>query len=384
MTNKITALFAGDFAPCRRFEEVVSSRGQDVLGDALPVIKNADLSFVNLECPLTSTNESINKDGPALKAAPICVTAIQDFSVVGLANNHVLDYGRKGLEETLKVCSDHGLPVVGAGLSLAEAQNVFVKECDGTRIAVIAIAEYEFNQSEQGGAGSAPIDLIDNYQQIKKARRIADIVILTLHGGNEYFPYPRPGHRKMMHHFIDLGVDAVICHHPHVPGSYEIYNGKPIVYSLGNLIFDNAKTPEDWDLGYMVQMSFDVVSKKLNSLELIPYEQSVELGGVKLLRGQDKKNLLDRVEGYRRKLETETEWLDEWHSFVDTKTDTYILKTFFPFSMRGLGFLSRNTSIAKLFFNRKNSLPKLNALRCQSHRELLIASLESKSQPRND
>jgi poly-gamma-glutamate synthesis protein (capsule biosynthesis protein) len=380
----LNILLVGDFAPCRGFEKVVLKRGKEVLGDALPFIKNADLSFINLECPLTFTDRAINKEGPALKADPACVSAIKDFSVVGLANNHILDFGRQGIEDTLNACSKHNIPTVGAGLSLNEAQNVFVKDCNGTRVAIIAIAEHEFNQSERGGAGSAPIDLIDNHQQIEKAKSIADIVILTLHGGNEYFPYPRPSHRKMMQHFIDLGVDAVICHHPHVPGGYEIYNGKPIVYSLGNFVFDTAKPPEDWNFGYMAHLSFDRETRKLNSIELIPYEQSVELQGVKLLEGQEKDNLLSKVESYRKKLNSETEWLDEWQAFVNRKTDSYILKIFFPFTMRGLGFLARNTPIAKLFFNKKNSLSKLNALRCQSHRELLIAALESRSQPRND
>jgi hypothetical protein len=383
--RELSVLFAGDFAPCRGFEKIVLQKMKNTLGDVLPIVKNADLSFINLECPLTKSEKPIYKDGPALKADPVCAEAIQNFSVVGLANNHILDYGRKGIEDTISACSEYGLPVVGAGLSLSEAQNVFVKDCGGVRVSVIAIAECEFNQSEQGGAGSAPIDLIDNYQQIEKAKRQADIVILTLHGGNEYFPYPRPGHRKMMRHFIDLGVDAVICHHPHVPGGYEMYKGKPIVYSLGNFIFDNAKPPKDWHLGYMAHMSFDRETKTLSSIELIPYEQSVELQGVKLLQGREKRNLLDRVEGYRQKLESETEWLKEWQAFVESQTDTYILKMLFPFPMkRGLGFLARNTPIAKLLFRKKNSLTKLNSLRCQSHRELLIAAFESRSLPRND
>jgi len=385
VNKEIKINFFGDFAPCRGFERVVLENGEDLLQDVLPLIENADLSFVNLECPITEADKKINKDGPALRAHPDCVNALRSFSVVGLANNHILDYGTEGLKETVDNCDKIKLPTVGAGLTLEEAQEVFVQDCHGTKVAIIAIAEHEFNQSEAGGAGSAPIDLIDNYHQIEKAKSVADVVILTLHGGNEYFPYPRPGHRKMMQHFIDLGVDAVICHHPHVPGAYEMYKGKPIVYSLGNFIFDNAKPPKDWDLGYIAQLSFDAESKEFSSIELIPYEQSVALGGVKLLEGERKQHLLNRIEAYREKLESNDEWLKEWQSFVDAKTDTYIVKLLFPFAIkRGLGFLARNTPIAKLFFNRKNSLTKLNTLRCQSHRELLIASLESRSQPRND
>jgi len=382
--DDVSILFGGDFAPCRMFEDPVLEKGEDVLGDTLPLIKDADLSFVNLECPLTNSNHPINKDGPVLKANPACVKALSAFSVIGLANNHILDHGVKGLQSTIDACSSIGLPTVGAGLTINEAQKVFVKEMDGVKVAVIAIAEHEFGQSERGGAGSAPLDLVDNYQQIQTAKLLADIVILTLHGGNEYFPYPRPGHRKIMRHFVDLGVDAVLCHHPHVPGAYELYKGKPIVYSLGNFVFDHPNAPKDWDLGYMVKLTFNFKEKALKSIELFPYEQSVRLGGVKLLKGDRKQELLRKIEDYRKRLGIDSEWLREWDSFAKEKADGYLIKMFFPFTMRGLSFLSRHTPITRIFYNKKNSMRKLNVLRCQSHRELLVYSLESRSKPRND
>jgi hypothetical protein len=382
--NSIKVLFAGDFAPCRNFEKLVSEKDVQVLGDALPLIKQADISFVNLECPLTEYDKAINKSGPALKATPNCINALRYFSVVGLANNHILDYGKQGLKDTLNTCKEAGLPVVGAGLTLQEAQTPFIKEVKGVKVAIIAIAEYEFNQSENGGAGSAPIDAIDNYQQIKQAKEIADIVILTLHGGNEHFPYPRPGLRKICRHYIDLGVEAVICHHPHVPGAYEYYQGKPIVYSLGNFIFDHATPPKDWDLGYMISLQFDTNMKLFKSLELIPYKQSVHLGGIEIIEGVEQEEFLQNIESYKEKLEDNDSWLAEWQKLVNKQTDNYILRQFMPVLFRGVGLLTRNTPIGKFLFNRKNSLSKLNLLRCQSHRELLISALESKSQKRND
>ena len=203
--NKINILFAGDFAPCRGFESVVLQRQEAILGEALGYIKSADVSFVNLECPLTEHGQAINKSGPALKAnaATAIALAKAEFSVVGLANNHILDYGQKGLQDTLDIFESHGLPVVGAGMDLSAAQRPFITEAKGIKVAIIAIAEHEFNQSEINGAGSAPIDPIDNFQQIKQAQAQADIVIVTLHGGNEYFPYPRPGLRKLCQFYID-------------------------------------------------------------------------------------------------------------------------------------------------------------------------------------
>lgn len=188
----------------------------------------------------------------------------------------------------------------------------------------------------------------------------------------------------MMQHFVDFGVDAVICHYLHVSGSYEMYKGKPVVYSLENFVFDSPKPPKDWISGYLAQLNFVAGSKEFSSIDLFSYEQSVALGGVQLLEGERKQDLLNRVEFYREKLESNDEWLQESHSFVSAKTEPYKVKLLYPFAIkRGLGFLARNTPIAKLFFNQKNSLSK-NTLRCQSHRELLMASHESRSQSRND
>lgn len=320
--SDISILFCGDFAPCRRFESLVLETKEQVLGDALPHIQNSDFSFVNLECPLTHHNKIIRKSGPALKADPVCVDALKSFSVIGLANNHVLDYRKQGLADTLATCQKVGLPTVGAGLNLKQSQKPFIQEVKGVKIALIAIAEHEFNQSEKGGSGSAPIDAIDNYHQVKQAQLKADIVIITLHGGNEYFPYPRPGLRRLCRHYIDLGVEAVVCHHPHVPGAYEYYQGRPIIYSLGNLIFDVDNPPLYWDLGYMAQLRFSVENKKFEELKIIPYKQSIELGGIQLLKKQEKTDFLFRIENCRKTLENQDAWLTEWESFVSKQADS--------------------------------------------------------------
>lgn len=384
MAGKLNILFAGDFAPCRKFEQVVLDKQVQVLGEALPLVESADLSFVNLECPLTTNIQAIKKSGPALKANPACIEALTAFSIVGLANNHILDFGQQGLVDTLEACRSAGLPAIGAGESLAEAQKPSIQDVNGTQVAVIAIAEHEFNQSEDGESGGAPMDPIDNYLQIQQAKAQADIVIVTLHGGNEYFPYPRPGLRKLCHHYIDLGVQAVICHHPHVPGAYEYHRGKPIVYSLGNFIFDVAKPPKDWELGYMVNLNFSSKSKEFESMDLIPYKQSVALGGINLLKGEEKVQLLKRVETYRRNIENHQAWLHKWKGFVAKKAESYILRQFFPLAFPGVGFLARNTPLLKLFFNQSNCSAKLNMLRCQSHHETLVEAIKLKSHPKRN
>lgn len=380
MKNNLHILFTGDFAPCRRFEKVVLEKKEQVFGNTLPLIQNADISFVNLECPLTSHDKAIEKSGPALKADSKCVESLKGFSIIGLANNHVMDFDKQGLKDTLKACESIGIPTVGAGTTIQEAQKFQIIKKDGFKVAIIALAEHEFNQADENRAGSAPMDVIDNYHQIKEAKEQADIVIVTLHAGNEYFPYPRPNLRKLCKHYLDLGVEAVVCHHPHVPGAYEYYNGKPIFYSIGNLIFDNEKPPKEWDEGYMVDLEINKETKTIENIKLIPYNQSIEIDGLKLMENKEKDTFLNKIEGYKKVLENEELYQQEWNKFVEEQADSYIFRQYMPFQFRGMGFLNRNTPIAKLLISKKNILAKLNQVRCQSHHELLKASLESKNE----
>ena len=375
-SDSFNLLFCGDFAPCRSFEEIVLDKKEHIFGDSQSLIKNADISFINLECPLTTHDKSIKKSGPSIKAHPKCADALQDFSVIGLANNHIMDFGKYGLESTLEACESIGVPTTGAGDNINEAKKLQIIKVDDCKVAYIALAEHEFNQAGKNRAGSAPIDVIDNYHQIILAKDQADIVIVTLHGGNEYFPYPRPGLRKLCQHYIDLGVEAVVCHHPHVPGAYEYYKGKPIFYSLGNLIFDNAKPPSDWDQGYMVNIEINKEKKIISNVELLPYEQSIALSGLKLLVDEEKEQFLERIENYRRILEDEKKYNEQWLNFVKEKANSYILMQYSPLLFKGIGLLSRKTAFTKLFINKRNVLTKLNLLRCESHSELLKSILE--------
>lgn len=375
--DSLRVLFAGDFAPCRGFESLVLDKKQEVLGDALKLILASDISFVNLECPLTTSGVAINKPGPALKASPKTIEALKQFSVVGLANNHIFDYGEDGLRDTLETCKEAGIATVGAGLSLEEAQQVYLHEAKGVSLAIIAIAEHEFNLSEDGGAGAAPIDAIDNYKQISIAKELADIVIITIHGGNEYFPYPRPNLRKLCKHFIDLGVDAIICHHPHVPGSYESYRGRPIFYSIGNLIFDSSSPKAGWEKGYFVELIFNPATKSLLSFGIHPYMQSVKYGGVQLLTGDDRESFISDIESYRALLLSDTRYNEAWAAFVDENINSYILRSS-PFRFRGAGFLIKKFPfLAGMLYGKRNSdLDRLNLIRCQSHLDVLSESLK--------
>ncbi len=379
MKNQIQLLFCGDLAPIGK-NEMFLVNGLELFADVEEEIKSSDLSFVNLESPLTISNQKILKNGPRLKAAPSCIDVIQKvgFSLIGLANNHVMDYGERGLSETIICCNNVGLDFVGAGSDLEEAQQIYYKDIKGVMVAIIAIAEYEFSIATTDQAGAAPVNTIDNYKQILEAKDNADIVVVTIHGGNEYFSLPRPGLRKTCKHYVDLGVDAIICHHPHVPGAFEHYKGAPIFYSIGNFLFDVEANNPRWDEGYMVKISIDVEQKKMLDPIIIPYTQDVSNPGIIKMKGKEKELFINHIESLNAILLDNDSWLVKWDEFCLSKKDNYIINTFFPFKFRGLGFLSRKLGIGKLLLNRESIPTKINQIECDSHREAILNILRKR------
>lgn len=374
MTEAINIFFAGDFAPCRRFERLILEKGPAIFGNLQPSITGADLSFLNLESPLCSGGNATDKTGPNLNADPDCVKAIKGarFDVVGLANNHIMDFGDIGLEQTMNACKGAGLAVCGAGKNLDAAQQIPIVERRGLKIAVIAVAEHEFSIADVNQAGAAPLDPVDNVLQIESARKNADLVFVTIHGGNEYFPLPRPGLRKLCRFYVTRGADAVICHHAHVPGAYEIYEGKPIVYSLGNLIFDHPSPPEGWNQGYAVELTYNPADKTLSGFDVLPYTQSVAQGGVCRMTDPENAAFLGKLADYNKILGDDSAYMQAWDGFCQKEKKLALMKNYLPFHFRGMRKISRFINPGWFLVpTEKNRRVKLNMIRCESHLELL-------------
>jgi len=384
MSSSISIFFAGDFAPCRGFESLVLGKGSEVFGDLQKNIAEADLSFLNLETPLCIKGKPVEKTGANLKSHPDCIKAVEGagFEVVGLANNHIMDFGNEGLEETIRSCKSVGLTICGVGKNVAQAQQIPIIERRGLKIAYIAVAEHEFSIAGTDRAGAAPLDPVDNTLQIESVRNQADLVFVSIHGGNERFPLPRPGLRKLCRYYITRGADAVICHHAHVPGAYEIYKNKPIVYSLGNLIFDHPSTrpPEGWNEGYAVNLEYNISDVKLSKFNVFPYTQSVDQGGLCRMSGTDETVFFKKMAAYKKILDDEDLYIKAWNDFCENEKNTLLLKHFLPVHFRGIRKFGK--IINPEFFlipTHKNRLLKLNLIRCESHLELLQNVLDKGS-----
>lgn len=259
---------------------------QAAMAEPAAVLAQADYSVVNLE-NIFGDKEShtpILKSGPNLITEERFVSYIHALkpTVVGLANNHSKDYGEEAMFQTIALLTASGYMCIGAGKNIEEAYQPAKLEKDGIRVAIIAVCENEFGVATSKTSGTAGYSLGRVAKAIWQAREDGYKPVIYFHGGNEKNPFPSPGKVELYRHFVDLGAQAVVAMHTHCPQGYEIYEGKPIIYSMGNFFFPANVKEQSWYYGYMTQLEF---TEETVNLAIHPYRFDYE--GVKMLSGED-------------------------------------------------------------------------------------------------
>ena len=290
--NRIQIVIGGDVCPIRGVESAFAQgNAAAIFGDLLGIIEDADLSIVNLECPLISASTPVRKVGMVLGADKDCIAgfAAAGWDVLNIANNHSFDHGAAGLRETIATAYRAGLHVVGAGMNIEEARKPFVSNVLGRRVVVYAVAEREFSAADSHMPGANPLDLIGFVQAVQSYKEDGLFVVL-LHGGMEYYPYPPPEMVRTCRFMVEMGADAVICSHAHCSLPWEMYRGRPIAYGMGNLVLRApAAPPAGWYQGYLARLT---VENAGISFEAIPHCQSASQLGAKRLVGDDGERFL--------------------------------------------------------------------------------------------
>lgn len=241
-------------------------------------IASHEFSSCNFEAPLLPENAiPIPKIGPSLsqhrRAAGMLAGA--GFSCVNLSNNHIMDYGPGALAHTLSHLA--GFPAIGAGTTFGDAYRERVLRIGGVRLGLISCAEWGFGAADgtTPGGGFAWVNHPGFDNRITDLRKNADVCIVQVHAGAEEVDLPLPEWRARYRELIDLGADAVIGHHPHVPQGWELHAGKPIFYSLGNYRFDDPGRPDPadpWNRGMAVSLTFR--GRDLDGIGIIPLKRT--------------------------------------------------------------------------------------------------------------
>jgi len=242
LEEHVTLTCVGDVMLGRGVARLCKQRGNDYpFEQVAPYLRAADLTFGNLESPLTDQRTRFPRVN-ALHGSPAMapVLAQVGFDVVSLANNHAIDYGRAGLRQTMGVLKDAGVKPVGAGNTLAEAQQGVVLTGRGLRVGFLAYSHFPYTDFVHDPQRESILFL--NEQALRNtipplARR-CDVVVVSYHWGKEGSRQVTPYERNLAHLAVDWGADLVVGHHAHVRGEIERYHGALIVYCLGNLVFD--------------------------------------------------------------------------------------------------------------------------------------------------
>lgn len=362
-------LIAGDFCPIGRVAEALEKDEYYlVLEEVCDITEIADYSIVNFECPVVTGNaKPLKKQGPNLKCTPKGIEAIQysGFDCVTLANNHFLDYGGEGVRETLCILDNKGIDHVGGGMNLNEASRTLYKEINGKRLAIINCCEHEFSIATNDKAGSNPLNPVQQYNAIVEAKRKADYVIVIVHGGHEHFQLPSPRMVETYRFFIDAGADAVANHHQHCYSGYEVYNGKPIFYGLGNFCFDHPQKRQGiWTEGYMVVIDFMDANV---SFKLIPYNQCSREAKVGIL---PERTYSERIESLNMIISNPEYLKKTIDDYYVSCADQYS-RLLEPVRNKFVLGAIHHGRIPSLI-SKKRKLSAVNYICCESHRDKLI------------
>ena len=236
-SQPVVLLFAGDL--------VLSDHVENFIGDDLSYVFSNwsdvgpfDVFMLNLEHPVTTSDRKVEKKFN-FKMHPRYMPILQhaNVSLVNLANNHIADYGREGLEDTMHNLDSIGVRYVGVGKNINEARTPVVIEKKGKRIAFLGYyggGEYAATDTRSGFAPRRASIIVED---VRKVRQQADYVVVNFHWGVERAEHPEPEQIALARRVVDAGADLIIGHHPHVLQGVELYKGKTIAYSLGNFVF---------------------------------------------------------------------------------------------------------------------------------------------------
>jgi poly-gamma-glutamate synthesis protein (capsule biosynthesis protein) len=245
--------------------------------ELIELMKEADIMCLNNEFTYSTGGTPLKGKAYTFRAHPSRVEILKEMGVdiVSLANNHAYDYGPQSLIDTMATLKEAGISYVGAGHNIDEAMEPAYFEVDGKTIAYVAASRAEKNKMTPQATMDSPgilrcYDTELFVETIKEAKKNADYVIAYVHWGTEYSYELEEVQLSTGREYLDAGADIIIGAHPHILQGIEYYNGKPIVYSLGNYWFNN----KDIDTILLNIHFYGDDTEESIELEIIPAIQS--------------------------------------------------------------------------------------------------------------
>jgi poly-gamma-glutamate capsule biosynthesis protein CapA/YwtB (metallophosphatase superfamily) len=278
----LSIVFGGDVMLDRGIRAKINVHGPGYFFDDLKAeFQDSDFVVVNLECPATAIKAPLTKKY-IFRAEPALLPELRKAGITHciLANNHSYDQGRDGLISTAENLQKAGIVPVGYGPTQQLACAPVILRKDNSRVAIfssvtLALESWMYLEDTPGMCQATIEDLAKSISAYKAAHK-GDYVIVTLHWGIEYQLIPTPLQRDQAKALVEAGADAIIGHHPHVVQRYERIDGKPVFYSIGNLIFDNPNPITQNGILVRLRISgqgvaSEIIPYKTEDLKPVPY-----------------------------------------------------------------------------------------------------------------
>lgn len=370
-------LIGGDFVPTKSNEHYFKEKKDTILlgEDLCKLLKNADYRIFNLETPLTSSTNRIDKCGPNLKTGEETAKLFSKINVdiFTLANNHIMDYGVEGMKATLNTLNELGIGHLGCGKNLSDASRPFIFTFNENKIGVYACTEHEFSIATDKEYGSNPYDPLESFDHVKDLSARCDYVIVLYHGGKEHYRYPSPLLQKKCRKFIEKGANIVVCQHSHCIGCMEDYLTGSIIYGQGNFLFDGSND-ECWNTGLLIEI------KKDFSLNYIPLKRTQFK--ICIPNKEEGEIILNEFKKRSKQIKDEKFIIEEYNKLSNENITNYLLSTlckYNSFIFRVINKLSNykyGEYYLKHKFNKKNLLKLENMIECESINELLLNGIK--------
>jgi poly-gamma-glutamate synthesis protein (capsule biosynthesis protein) len=257
-------IFGGDVMLGRSCAAKIEN-GLDPFEGISSVIRQASFAAANLECTISNLGSAVNRYAFRAPAQSAQLLRQAGFHAMGLANNHALDFGPVALHDSAAHLLHEQIQPVGVETPNRNACDPsFISLSDGKKVALLAISA--FGQDAEIATASRRAEL---NTAIGNARSRADLIVSLVHWGIENNEKITDDQRELARWLIDHGVDLVVGSHPHCVQPIDFYHGRPIAYSLGNLVFDGAPTVASWNRSALLEVDLNQVAK-ISCVSLIP------------------------------------------------------------------------------------------------------------------
>jgi poly-gamma-glutamate synthesis protein (capsule biosynthesis protein) len=295
-TDKIVLTAVGDIMLSRNVEQqMIAKNDWNYPFEKMAAITSgADLTFGNLETTITA-GDIVKSGSFTFRTDPKAVAGLEyaGFDVLSLANNHMMNFGRRGLESTLKELDAAGIAHAGAGLSAAGISKPAVREVKGVKFGFLAYSYADEQSRDKAGElyGTDYMDTSAMQADVAALKPQVDVVVVSMHAGTEYATAPSVAQTSFAHAAVDAGASLVIGHHPHVVETAEKYKDGYIIYSLGNFVFDQMWS-EETRLGAVADITFD--KNKISKIDFIPVK-IYDYAQPQLAEGADREKIMARL-----------------------------------------------------------------------------------------